>query len=394
MKPPDPSKSSLTRVTCSPYATPFLRAELEAMGHTIQEEDHVSLSIGASLEDCMALNLRLRTALHVMWMLARFRCPTPKALYNHTAAFPWETLIPNNAYFSITSNVENPKINNSMYPNLVMKDAIVDRIAKHTGSRPDSGPEKDKLIIHLYWKTDRAWIYLNTTGKWLADRGYRRLPHTAPMRETLAAAVLMGAGYDGSTPLLNPMCGSGTLAIEAALIATNRAPGLLRSNYSLLHTALDITDQWEAARRGAKKLPAPKSIPPIIATDNDPYAIDAAQRNAKVAGVDHLITFKVCDFADTPLPDQPGHIILNPEYGQRLGEEAQLIPVYKSIGDFFKQRCAGWQGHVFTASRELAAAVSLRPAKRTPFMNAQLECRLLSYELYAGTKDPAPAAQP
>ena len=386
MQAPDPSKRRLTRLTCSPLIPPILRKEVEALGFEVQEEDHVALHIGASLHDCYELNLKLRSCLHAMWLLTRFRCPSPEALYTHTAAFPWEEVLPVDGYFSVTSNVEHPKINNSMFPNLKLKDAIVDRIGARQGRRPDSGPDKSRAVIHLDWKGDRAWVYLNTTGRWLADRGYRRLPHLAPMRETTAAAVLLAMGYDGTTPFVNPMCGSGTLAIEAALIATHRSPGLLRANYSVTHTLLHDDEVWQEARRRAHKSTKSADIPPIIATDHDPKAIEAAQKNAKVAGVDHLIEFAVCDFSETRTPDGPAHVVLNPEYGERMGDPEELGGVYKGIGDYFKQRCAGYKAHVFTGSKELAKKIGLRPSRRTPFMNAQLECRLLSFEIYAGSR--------
>ena len=322
-----------------------------------------------------------------MWLLKRFRCPSPKALYTHAASFPWEELIPNDSYFSVTSNVDNPKITNSMYPNLVLKDAIVDRILKQTGARPDSGSDRSRIVINLYWKGDRAWIYLNTTGRRLADRGYRKMPHTAPMQETLAAAVLMAAGYDGTLPLVNPMCGSGTLAIEAALIATKRAPGLLRANYSFTHTAVHDEDVWRTIRAEARKQSRSQLPPPIIASDSDRRALDAARKNARTAGVEQLIEFVLCDFADTPLPDQPGIIAMNPEYGERLGEMTAHEPIYTRIGDFFKQRCPGWKGCVFTGNRDLSKHIGLRTSRRVPFMNASIECRLLEYELYEGSKE-------
>lgn len=392
--PIDPAKKRLTRITCAPFITPYLRAEVEALGYEIQDEDRTGIHIGATLPDCMQLNLRLRTAQHIHWLLTRFRCPSPDALYTQVAAFPWEALIANDSYVSIASNVEHPKITNSLYPTRVVKDAIVDRITKHTGSRPDSGPDRSKVVIHLYWKGDRAWVYLNTTGQWLADRGYRKLPHHAPMRETLAAAVLMAAGYDGTMPLVDPMCGSGTIAIEAALMATGRAPGLLRSNYSLLHTMLDVREDWREARREAGKLRRGGELgpmPPIVASDIDPHAVEAARRNARVAGVEQLIEFGVCDFAEAPLPvgadGEPGLVVMNPEYGERMGDLDRLGETYSRIGDFLKQRCAGWTGFIFTGSRELAGKVGLKSSRKTPFMNAQIECRLLRYEMYAGTRD-------
>jgi putative N6-adenine-specific DNA methylase len=239
-------------------------------------------------------------------------------------------------------------------------------------------------VVHLFWKGDRAWVYLNVNGPRLADRGYRKLPHDAPMRETLAAAVLLASGYDGTQALVNPMCGSGTLAIEAALLASGRAPGLLRSNYAALHTALDLEEAWKEARRRAKQLPKVAMPPPIIASDHDPRAVEAARKNALTAGVDHMIEFATCDFAETPMPEGVGHVILNPEYGLRLGETEELGATYGRIGDFFKLRCLGWTGLVFTGSRELSKRIGLRSTRRQAFMNAQIECRLLSYEVYGG----------
>jgi len=382
----DTDKKRLTRITTSPLLTPFLRDEVAEAGYDVQDEDHVSVHIGATLRDCMDLNLRLRTALHILWMLKRFRCPSPKALYTHAASFAWEELIPADSYFSVSSNVDNPTIRNSMYPNLVLKDAIVDRITARAGRRPDSGPDRSRIVINLFWKGDRAWIYLNTNGRRLADRGYRKMPHHAPMQETLAAAVLIAAGYDGSAPLVNPMCGSGTLAIEAALIATGRAPGLLRANYSFMHTKLHDEEMWQAARREARRQSRSQPPPPIIASDIDPLALEAARRNARTAGVEQLIQFEQCDFAQTSLPGAPGLVIMNPEYGERLGEMKTLEPIYARIGDFFKQRCAGWKGGVFTGNRELSKRIGLRTSRRVPFMNAHIECRLLEYKLYEGSR--------
>jgi len=391
----DPTKKRLTRITCAEHVTPFLKREVEALGYEIQEEDHVAVHIGANLEDCLRLNLHLRTAHHTLWLLTRFRCPSLNALTKHAMAFPWEELIENDSYFTITSNIEHHSVDNTMYPNLLLKDAIVDRIKERTGARPDSGPDRSCVVIHFVWKGDRAWIYLNTNGVRLSDRGYRKIPHHAPMRETLAAAVVMATGYDGTTPFVNPMCGAGTLAIEAALIAAGRAPGLLRSDASCLHTAMDMDEQYIAQRKEARKSrPVMQEPMPIIATDHDPRAVEASFKNAQTAGVEHLIEFGVCDFSETPIPEPAGgaddraggHVILNPEYGLRLGETDALRPVYAGIGDFFKNRCGGYMGHVFTGSRELSNETRLRTCSRQIFYNAQIECRLLSYELYQGSR--------
>ena len=280
-----------------------------------------------------------------------------------------------------------------MYANLKVKDAIVDRISEATGSRPDSGKEKDKVVVQFYWKDDFCRLYLNTSGKKLSDRGYRKMPHQAPLRESLAAAIIMATGYDGSMPLVCPMCGSGTLAIEAALIASKRAPGLLRSNYGFMHLKYFDEQKWRQMRtdalkkskaRGGKSTVKPARI---IATDIDVEAVEAARKNAMTAGVSHLIDFDVCDFAETVIPPGPGIIVMNPEYGLRLGEIEKLNDTYKRIGDFFKQKCAGYTGYIFTGNPALSKKVGLRTSRRIEFYNANIECRLLKYELYAGTKN-------
>jgi putative N6-adenine-specific DNA methylase len=206
------------------------------------------------------------------------------------------------------------------------------------------------------------------------------------MAETLAAAVILETGYDGTQPLVNPMCGSGTLAIEAALIATGRPPGLLRSNFGFKHLLGFDDAAWQAIRAEARKVRKPNSPAPIVATDIDDRAIRASEQNARTAGVDHLIAFTVCDFNDTPMPDGKGIVVLNPEYGERMGQERELETVYARIGDFFKQKCPGWTGYVFTGNPNLAKRVGLKAARRIPLFNANIECRLLKYDLYEGTR--------
>jgi putative N6-adenine-specific DNA methylase len=242
------------------------------------------------------------------------------------------------------------------------------------------------MVVSLHWVDNKARIYLNMTGRKLSDRGYRKMPFMAPMRETIAAAVLMEMKYDGSRPLVVPMCGSGTIAIEAALIAKQRAPGLLRSNYGCTQWLGADKNAWNQERATAKKLMAKNDPAPIIATDIEEEAIEASTKNAVTAGVDHLIKFQVCDFAETPMPEEVGDVVLHGEYGLRLGEDDELLSTYKRIGDFLKTNCAGWDGYVFTSGKPLIGAIRLKVARRTPFINAEIDCRLLRYELYRGSK--------
>jgi len=210
----------------------------------------------------------------------------------------------------------------------------------------------------------------------------------------LAAGIIMATGYDGSQDIVLPMCGSGTLAIESALIAMNKPAGSLRSNFGFKHVKVFDKQIWEEIRNDVRKTIRKDGLRKrIIATDIDEQAIEAAKQNARTAGVEHLIEFDVCDFADTELPTGEGIIIMNPEYGSRLGELEQLEKEYKRIGDFFKQKCAGYTGYLFIGNRLLAAKVGLKASRRMVFYNGNIECRLLKYELYKGIRQPRNSGQ-
>ncbi len=387
------SASSTILITCARGLVDYLKLEIEGLGYSPLSVHRTSLTIEGTMADCMKLNLHLRTAFSVLYLLREFSCRDGDELYEQTVKIAWEDLISPDEYLTVTSRVDTPSVNNSMFPSLKVKDAIVDRIANKAGRRPDSGADRKGGVVTLYWRGAQGRLYLNTSGVKLAERGYRRMPHQAPMQETLAAAVMLATGYDGSCPLVCPMCGSGTLAIEAALIATRRAPGLLRLNFSLTHVKGYDADTWQSLRREAQKTAkasrrSPEQPKPIIATDYDEKAIEAAQKNAMTAGVEHLIEFHVCDFADTPIPAavKGGIVVLNPEYGKRMGEQSDLEKTYERIGDFFKQKCPGFTGYIFTGNLELAKKVGLKASRRFPFHNADIECRLLKYEIYEGSR--------
>lgn len=373
-------------INCGRGVAPWLRQEIEALGYAARPAGRTGVETNGALADAMRLNLHLRTALNVLYLLKDFSAATPDDLYRHTAELPWEQLIAPDEYLSVVSHADTPAINNTMFASLKVKDAIVDRIAAHAQRRPNSGPLRNGVVINLFWKDDRCRLYLNTTGEKLSDRGYRKIPHTAPLRETLAAGLLLAAGYDGAQPLVAPMCGSGAIPIEAALIARRYPPGYLRDNFSFMHVRPFERKTWQQLRTNARKDIRPSLPAPIIASDMDQEAIRAAQKNAQTAGVEDLIKFHVCDFADTPVPAGEGIVLLNPAYGERLGEVCELEKTYTRIGDFFKQKCAGYTGCIFTGNMALAKKVGLRPARHIPFWNAHIECRLLEYPLYKGAR--------
>jgi putative N6-adenine-specific DNA methylase len=298
----------------------------------------------------------------------------------------------------------------------VLKDAVVDRIRSKLGRRPDSGGDYDLgASVFLHWNDDTAIIYLDTSGAPLSKRGYRKIPGSAPMQETLAAACIDAMGWDGTSPFISPMCGSGTPAIEAAMKAMNRAPGSLRARFGFM----GIKGYNQIIPGEKAPLAAPrqrfgvspetifkdmvleaaqnekKDIPPILATDISPEAIQNAHINAHAAGVFNKITFAACDFAETDVQqfsrksgsadsDEKGSrpaIFFNPEYGIRLGDTDELKALYDRIGQFLADNCKGMTGGLITGNPDLAKVVNLEYKHRVPFYNGPIDCRLFLYEL-------------
>jgi len=360
---------------------------VRGLGFDVLETFVTGVHLKATVNECIRLNLNLRCASQVLYSLKQFTANNADDVYRHVVAFPWEDLLQPDGYFSVTGNVMNDTINNTMFANLRVKDGVVDRLREKRGSRPTTGAELSGAVIHLFWKNEHAELFIDTTGDSLARHGYRKIPGKAPMLEALAAATILATRWDRAAPFINPMCGSGTLAIEAALLATNTAPGLFRMNYAFMHiVGYDeriYEDEMAKLDEQMKEVPGLQ----IVATDISEAAIVNARKNAIAAGVASMITFKVCDFAETPVPaGEKGVMLVNPEYGERLGEVEQLELTYARIGDFMKQKCGGYYGYVFTGNPDLAKKIGLKTKRKIEFYNSTIDCRLLEYELYEGSR--------
>ena len=399
-------------ISCAKQLSNWTEREVRQMGYKPIEVTENTVVVRGEMRDVMRLNLWLRTAHRVLVPLLRTTCRNIKELYQSVLSIDWENLIEADGYFSVSSIVHNFTIRDTRIPSLYTKDAIADRMREKCQRRPDSGGENRGAAVFVYWEKDEAIIYLDTSGEPLSKRGYRRIPGSAPMQETLAAACIMAMGWKGRAPFLSPMCGSGTPAIEAAMMAMNRAPGSLKGHFAFQslkgytriipgesapkvaprqRTGASPEQIWKEMVLEAKSAETTENMPRIIATDISPEAVENAHSNAIAAGVAPYIEFKACDFGETPIPavaqsgDQAagqsrGAIFFNPEYGIRLGDPKELAPIYERIGTFMNEKCRGWMGALITGNPDLARLVNLYYRTRIPFFNGPIDCRLFLYE--------------
>jgi putative N6-adenine-specific DNA methylase len=383
------SEISSLLLTCPLRMSALLAEEITALGFPVEKISDTGVFIKGSISQGMALNLHSRLASRVLYLVKEFWARSPQDLYRSLFSVAWEDLLPADGYFSVVSSVDNPSINNTQYAQQKCKDAIVDRIRQKMGRRPDSGSDISKAVVFLYWHGTSCSVYIDLSGEPLHRRGYRLQPWRAPMRESLAAAVLCSMNWPPySAPLVNPMCGSGTLAIEAAMMSAGMAPALKRRNFGFMHVLGFDKQLWQHLLFEAAA--AVKTAPPspfIYASDIEKAAVNIARKNASNAGLEDWISFEVSDFAASTLPDMPGAIVMNPEYGDRLGQEKYLEEEYKRIGDFFKQKCQGYWGYIFTGNMQAAKNIGLRTKRRIEFFNADIDCRLLEFELYRGSRE-------
>lgn len=388
-------------LSCAKNLSPWTEKEVIDLGYDVIERTENTVVVRGDMRDVMRLNLWLRTAHRVLVPLLRTTCRNIKDLYEAVLSIDWENLLDPDGYFSVSSIVHNFTIRDTRIPSLYTKDAIADRMREKCQRRPDSGGENIGAAVFVYWEKDEVIVYLDTSGEPLSKRGYRKIPGSAPMQETLAAACIMALRWQKDTPFLSPMCGSGTPAIEAVLMAMNRAPGSLKGHFAFQsikgyqriipgETAPNVAPRqrvgaspeqiWREMVLDAKNQESTVSLPPVIATDISPEAVENAHSNAIAAGVAPYIQFKACDFAETPVPEQKGCVFFNPEYGIRLGDPKELAGVYERIGLFMNEKCAGYTGGLITGNPELSHLVNLYYRTRIPFFNGPIDCRLFVYE--------------
>lgn len=328
-----------------------------------------------------------RLASRILLPLNEFKVHSDLDLYLGVQAIDWSTVFSIDKTFAVHFTGTNDDIRNSQYGALKVKDAIVDSFTRKIGQRPDVAKQQPDIRINVFLQRDTASVSLDLSGEGLHQRGYRDLAGLAPLKENLAAAIVLRSGWQNGTPLVDPMCGSGTLLIEAAMMAADRAPGLHRTHWGFTAWLKHDAELWqdvttEAQRRARQGLQATTSR--FFGSDNDRRVIDIAKANARRAGVAELISFGVKDAAQlqNPLPEGPkGTVISNPPYGERLESEPALIALHNMLGRKMKSDFGGWQLSLFSASPELLSCLQLRAERQFKAKNGPLDCVQKNYQL-------------
>ncbi|WP_336777171.1 bifunctional 23S rRNA (guanine(2069)-N(7))-methyltransferase RlmK/23S rRNA (guanine(2445)-N(2))-methyltransferase RlmL [Pantoea sp. USHLN256] len=368
----------------------LLKSELDALG--AQDLQVVQGGVHFQADDHVMYQSLLwsRLASRILLPLGEFGVWSDLDLYVGAQSIPWTEMFDSNTSFAIHFSGTNEVIRNSQFGALRIKDAIVDSFTRQNLERPNVDREQPGIRINAWLNKDRVSIALDLSGDSLHQRGYRQQTGAAPLKETLAAAIVMRSGWQSSTPLVDPMCGSGTLLLEAALIACDRAPGLLRTHWGFNRWKKHNQAVWQEVHAQAKeraRVGTAAATARFFGYDNDSRVLESARANARRAGVFELFTFAQQDVIKlkNPLAGQEitGTVLSNPPYGERLESEPALIALHSQLGRIMKQNFGGWNLSLFSASPELLSCLQLRADRQFKAKNGPLECVQKNYQLAA-----------
>jgi 23S rRNA (guanine2445-N2)-methyltransferase len=366
--------------TCARGLEPVLAGELTALGAATVEPGRGGVSFQGDSALLYRACLWLRTAVRVLRPVSEFDVRSPDELYDAVRAVNWNDFLTPDHTLAVDCNVRDSAITHSQYAARRVKDAICDQFRDRTGRRPSVDTEQPMIALNLHISKNHAILSLDSSWVSLHKRGYRPIQTIAPLNEALAAGLLLRAGWDGTTPLVDPLCGSGTFCIEGAWIALNRPPGLTRKWFAFQGWPEFDRPLWNAIRDDARHAVKKELPAPIAGSDVRQDAIDFALANARAATIGHLLKFERLEVKEARPPcDTPGTIICNPPYGERIGEEKELIGLYARIGDAVEAHWRGWRLFVFTSNDMLARKVGLKVLQRIPFFNGSLQCHLWEY---------------
>lgn len=372
-------------VTCAEGIEPLLTEELQQIGFSNLRPGYRGVYVqNADLNTVYKINYSSRLAMRVLSPLTRFRCFDQRSLYRGVSQVDWLELIPRHKTFAIDANVSHKNLRNSLFASQVAKDAICDQYRERTGIRPSVSPKDPDIQLNLFIRDDKAILSFDTSGMPLHKRGYRQESGEAPMQETLAAALLKMAGYHKDAVLCDPCCGSGTILIEAALMATNTAPGYLRQKWGFMDLPGFSSQDWLKVKNEIDALRQPLSSGMLFGCDISKDIVRICKTNLRAAGFLSQVDIQQYDFRNYTPPKLPNLIIANPPHGIRLETTDPLRSLYRALGDFLKNKSARpAKGFVFTSNMELAKEVGLKPTQRHVLHNSGIESRFLEFDLFA-----------
>lgn len=361
-----------------------LVAELAALGgHAVAATDG-GVAFEGDLPLAMRANLESRLASRILWRVGGGPYRDERTLYDLVKGVDWKRLFAATRTLRVDVAATRSPLTSLEFATLKVKDAVCDRFRADTGVRPSIDKRAPDARVHAYLTDREATLYLDTSGEPLFKRGYRRDTDDAPMRENLAAGLVALTGWTPDVPFLDPMCGSGTLAIEAALIAADRAPGLSRT-FGFQKLLWYDGPSWQRMKQVARDRAKPAPFAPaIFASDIAQGAVGKTQSNLRAAQVDGFVRVDQGDFLTRVAPAPSGILLANPPYGVRLADLDALAKLYPAIGDALKQRYAGWTAYFFTGDLRLPKLIHLKVARRTPLMNGALDCRLFEFPMVSG----------
>lgn len=355
--------------------------ELLSLGARETRPGYRVISFAADHEALYAVNFHSRLINRVLAPLISFDCHSDKYLYNRALQIRWDNFLDTSMTFAIFASVSNSSIRHSRFAALRLKDAIVDYFQKAVGGRPSIDTKNPDVWFNLYINNDKAVISLDTSGGSLHRRGYRVKSVQAPMIETLAAAIIHHSGWDGSVPLYDPFCGSGTLLCEAYMRQSNTPAGILRPRFGFERMPDFNNLLWHKVKRGGMKRinPVPEGM--IHGSDISSEAVKASIHNCSLIGAEKVIRIEKKDVFDID-KIQNKVIVCNPPYGIRMAKAEELSAFYKRYGDFLKKRCVGSSAYIYFGERKYIKEIGLKPSWKKPLSNGGLDGRLVKFELY------------
>lgn len=328
------------------------------------------------------VNLWARTIFRVLMPIKTVKCSSRQELYQQVRSIDWQDYLSLDQTFAVNCTGGNRNLNHTHFTALEVKNAIVDQQRERTGKRSNVSIQEPDIIINAHIYQNDCVLSLDSSGESLHRRGYRPAMGLAPLKETLAASLLNIANWQGDVAFLDPLCGSGTLPIEAGMKAFNIAPGLKREKFALETWPDFDANLWEKLRKEAKNSQLSESDAVIIGSEGDSQILNQAQHNLKLCQLDSHIQLLHQQLEDVYPPADAGIIITNPPYGKRVGKASELASLYQLLGDILKQRFCGWRAYILTGNKELAKKIGLKPSRRLPVYNGSLLCNLLELEIY------------